>query len=437
MNTTDEARLWEMERRMVVGMFDGYQPAAPVALQNIADEPARTALQALRTMQAEGLPVPGFEGLLRGLQGRGDGTLPLLEPYYPVTQAQFDHAVDEVASYRITCGVRTAAQEILRLTTQGLPLEDLEREVQARLGRALQGTRTGSPRFQQERMADLLERVCDPEKAGRPVGTGWTDLDRALGGIEAGNLVLIGARPSMGKSAFALQFAQHVARNSGPVLFQSCEMSEIEVTRREVAQVVQANSRMLLPEHISRAIAHACPLALTTSNTGVDGLQAMVATFHTQHPDMAAVFVDYLGLLQKGGADQNTESELSYISRSLKRMAERHGVPVVAVHQLNRGVEQRPDKRPLLSDLRGSGAIEQDANIVLFLFRPGYYTGAPDDARTEVRIAKARDGATQTVNLHWRPETVTFSCIDTRHEEPAYGRTDLAYGGYGEDGGLL
>ncbi len=435
--SNDETRLWEMERRMVVGMFDGYQPAAPVALTDVADKPARTALQALRTMQAEGLPVPGFEGLLRGLQGRGDGTLTLLEPYYPVTQAQFDHAVDEVAAYRITSGVRTAAQEILRLTTQGLPLDDLEREVQARLGRALQGTRTGSPRFQQERMADLLERFCDPEQAGKPIDTGWSDLDRALGGIEPGNLVLVGARPSMGKSAFALQFAQHVARQHGPVLFQSCEMSEVEVTRREVAQIVQANSRQLEPQHITRAIAKACSLALTTSNTGVDGLQAAVATFHTQHPDMAAVFVDYLGLLQKGGADQNAESELSYISRSLKRMAERHGVPVVAVHQLNRGVEARPDKRPLLSDLRGSGAIEQDANIVMFLYRPGYYTGTPDDHRTEVRIAKARDGATQTINLHWRPETVTFSCIDTRHEPPTYGRTHLAYGDYGEDGGLL
>lgn len=436
--SNDETRLWEMERRMVVGMFDGFQPAAPVALTDVADKPARTALQALRTMQAEGLPVPGFEGLLRGLQGRGDGTLTLLEPYYPVTQAQFDHAVDEVAAYRITSGVRTAAQEILRLTTQGLPLDDLEREVQARLGRALQGTRTGSPRFQQERMADLLERICDPEQAGKPIDTGWTDLDNALGGIEAGNLVLVGARPSMGKSAFALQFAQHVARNHGPVLFQSCEMSEVEVTRREVAQIVQANSRQLESKHITRAIAKACSLALTTSNTGVDGLQAMVATFHTQHPDMAAVFVDYLGLLQKGGADQSAESELSYISRQLKRMAERHGVPVVAVHQLNRGVEGRPDKRPLLSDLRGSGAIEQDANIVMFLYRPGYYTGAPDDPRTEVRIAKARDGATQTINLHWRPETVTFSCIDGRHDEPpTLGRIDRAYLGYDEGGGLL
>jgi len=422
-----------MERRMVVGMFDGYQPASPVALANIADRPARTALQALRTMQAEGLPVPGLDGLLRGLMGLGDGTLTLLEPYYPVTQAQFDHAVDEVAAHRITSGVRTAAQEILRLTAQGLSLDDLEREVQTRLSRALQGTRNGSPRFQQERMADLLERVCDPTKTGCPVSTGWADLDAALGGIEPGNLVLVGARPSMGKSAFALQFAQHVARTHGPVLFQSCEMSEVEVTRREVAQAVQANSRHLTPEHITRAIGKACPLALTTSNTGVDGLQAMVATFHTQHPDMAAVFVDYLGLLQKGGAEQNAESELSYISRSLKRMAERHGVPVVAVHQLNRGVEARNDKRPLLSDLRGSGAIEQDANIVLFLYRPSYYTGRPDDPTTEVRIAKARDGATQTINLHWRPETVTFSCMDFHHEEPPAGRLDRAYRGWVED----
>ena len=417
MNTTDEARLWEMERRMVVGMFDGYT-CRTIADQDLSDKPARNGLQALRQLQRDGLNVPGIDGMFRGLAGAGDGTLPLLEQHYPVTNAEFDAAVRYVSSSIIRRRVREAALRIARKAEQGLAVEELEREVQTSLGRALQGCRDSEPRAQVERMERLLDDIAAGVTTKGVVDTPWPGLNRILGGIEPGNLVLIGARPSMGKSAFALQLAQHVAIQHGPVLVVSLEMNEREMTRREVAQKVQANSKTLTEIHVSRAIAQACPVYLHTENRGVDDLAALVATFQATHPDMAAVFVDYLGLLQCGGAEQNAESELSYISRSLKRMAERHQVPVFAVHQLNRGVEARVDKRPQLSDLRGSGAIEQDANIVMFLFRPGYYAGRPEDPEAQVRVAKARDGATYTVQLHWKPETVTFREIDDRHQPP-------------------
>jgi replicative DNA helicase len=434
MSVTEEVRLWEMERRVVVGMYDGYVPTHPMAPDFLADTAAQAGLRALRQMQSEGTQVPGFNGLMRGLAGTGDGALAALEGVYPVTRTEFDYAVREVSTARIRRSVREAAYRIARLSEQALPVEELEREAQTLLGQALLGARSRAPRFQEDRMADLLDRLLSPDCGRKSITTGWPDLDRLLGGgIEAGNLVLIGARPSMGKSAFALQMAQHMAKTHGPVLFQSCEMSESEVTRREVAQAIQTNSRTLAPEHVTRAIGKSCPLALYTDNRGVDDLTAMTATFHAQHPDMSAVYVDYLGLLQRGGPKDNTEAELSYISRSLKHLAERHQVPVIAVHQLNRGVEARVDKRPQLSDLRGSGAIEQDANIVMFLFRPGYYEGRTDDPRTQVRVAKARDGATYTVDLRWTPETVTFHSLETRHQPPAQGRLDECYGDYDEE----
>lgn len=433
MPVVEEARLWEMERRMVVGMFDGYHPSRPVAIEDLADPSARTGLEALRRLQDEGTLVPGLDGLLRALSGTGDSTLGLLERCYPVTRTEFEFAVGQIAAAITRRRVREAALRIARLTEQGTSIEELEREAQTLIGRALQGARASEPRSQLERMEQLLDEIAAGATTKGVVRTPWPDLNRILGGIEPGNLVLIGARPSMGKSAFALQLAQFIAKQHGPVLVVSLEMNEREMTRREVAQAVQVNSKTLTEIHVSRAIAQACPVYLFAENRGVDDLAGLVATFHSQHPDMAAVFVDYLGLLQSGGADQNTEAELSYISRSLKRMAERHQVPVFAVHQLNRGVEARVDKRPQLSDLRGSGAIEQDANIVLFLFRPGYYRGEANDPEAQVRVAKARDGATYTVRLHWKPETVTFHAVETRHEPPIRGRLDECYGDCDEE----
>ena len=419
MTATYDIRLWEMERRLVVGMFDGYVSRGIIS-QDLSDQPARAGLEALRRLQQDGLQAPGLDGMLRALAGIGDGSLPLLEQCYPVTRTEFEAAHRFVAGAIIRRRVREAALHIAKKAEQAIPVEELEREVQTALGKALQGCRNSEPRSQVERMERLLDEIAAGATTKGVVETPWPGLNHILGGIEPGNLVLIGARPSMGKSAFALQLAQHIARCHGPVLLASLEMNEREMTRREVAQKVQANSKALAEVDVSRAIAQACPVYLYTENRGVDDLAAMVATFQATHPDMAAVFVDYLGLLQCGGAEQNAESELSYISRSLKRMAERHQVPVFAVHQLNRGVEARVDKRPQLSDLRGSGAIEQDANIVMFLFRPGYYAGRPEDPEAQVRVAKARDGATYTVQLHWKPETVTFHELERRYQDPTW-----------------
>ena len=215
MPVVEEARLWEMERRMVVGMFDGYHPSRPVAIEDLADPSARTGLEALRRLQAEGTRVPGLDGLLRALSGTGDSTLGLLERCYPVTRTEFEFAVGQIAAAIARRRVREAALRIARLTEQGTSIEELEREAQTLIGRALQGARASEPRSQLERMEQLLDELAAGATTKGVVRTPWPDLNRILGGIEPGNLVLIGARPSMGKSAFALQLAQHVAYSTG------------------------------------------------------------------------------------------------------------------------------------------------------------------------------------------------------------------------------
>lgn len=425
--------LASQERAVVQGLCYGHQ-APGLRDEDLSDPVARAVLRAVRSLQAEGLEEidPGALLARMSSDGQREAWQVLQAEDFPSGPSYFSAALHVVTRAALLRRLDLAARKVRDLAADcdGLSASALEQKVAALLSEPFRGSRRSAPRIEQDRMADLLDDLAEGRAARGSITTPWPDLDRLLGGcIEAGNLVLIGARPSMGKSAFALQFARHVARVHGPVLFQSCEMSDREVTRRSVAQQVQANSRSLELEHVSRAIGRAVPLYLYTENQGVDDLAGVLASFIAAHPDTAALFVDYLGLLQTGGATQNTEAELSYISRSLKRLAERHGIPVIAVHQLNRGVESREDKRPQLSDLRGSGAIEQDANIVMFLFRPGYYSGRPEDPQTTVRIAKNRDGSTWSVDLHWVPTTVTFYALDERHEEPVpAGRLDRAYG---------
>lgn len=404
------ATLANAERLVVMGLADGKQ-APGLREADLTDVPARAGFLAVQTLVRAGVDIHLIP--LREQMAR-DGAaehFSALANYQVVTRTDFDHALGLVRRSSRQRRVLRALWKALQETEErGMELspEAHEQLVSGLIGRAFQGTRKGSPRMELERMEQLLDDLTTTDPQLALVQTGFHDLDRYLGGgLEPGNLIVIGARPRIGKSAFGLQLGRHIA-HKGPVLFQSCEMNSREVTRRAVAQERQANSRQLTPEDVSRAIGGAVPLYLYTENNGVDDLCAVVATFQAQHPDMAAVFVDYLGLLQQGGPEANTVAEVSYISRQLKRLAERHEVPVFALHQLNREVDKRLDKRPVLSDLRDSGAIEQDANIVLLLYNAGLADGGAPSPETQCRIAKARDGTTYTVNLHWFPETVTF-----------------------------
>lgn len=235
--------------------------------------------------------------------------------------------------------------------------------------------------------------------------TGFPELDRLTAGFQPGQLIVVAARPAMGKSAFALHLARHVAETSGlTVPFLSYEMSSIELTTRLLAGVVGFDLMKLragvMPEGFDRELALAgervVQLPLLIDDNPPPTIAGMRSAMRrvARRGQLGMIVVDYLQLMEgdRRSRDASRTEEVSEITRGLKRLASELGVPIVALSQLNRGLESRPNKRPQLSDLRESGSIEQDANTVLFLYRDYVYNTAADPTAAEVLIAKQRSG---------------------------------------------
>lgn len=262
------------------------------------------------------------------------------------------------------------------------------------------------------------------ENQGKLVGvpTGYPDLDRMTAGLQPSDLIIVAARPSMGKTMLCLNLARHVAvREKTPVAIFSLEMSREQLALR----LLSAESE--LPAHrlrtgeldgqmwgqLSDALGHLAEAPIyiddTPSITAVE-LRAKARQLKVQH-DIGLVIIDYMQLMQ-GRRSENRQQEISDISRSLKALARELDVPVVALSQLSRAVESRNDKRPMLSDLRESGAIEQDADIVAFLYREDYYSkDAENPDITELIISKQRNGPTGTVNLLFKKDIGKFLSV--------------------------
>ncbi len=265
---------------------------------------------------------------------------------------------------------------------------------------------------------------------GRVTGleTGFMDLDYKTSGLQPSDLILIAARPSMGKTAFVLNLAQHMAfkRGQGVAIF-SLEMSKEQLVNRMLsleshvdAQKIR-NGRLTDEEWMnlvegSANIANSKLVIDDTPGITLPVMRSKCRKLKMEY-DIKIVIIDYLQLMN-GDTKYNNASrqqEISDISRGLKALARELDVPVVALSQLSRAVEQRPDHRPMLSDLRESGAIEQDADVVMFLYREGYYNRDLSEAEqrvAEVIIAKQRNGPIGTVNLLWMPELTKFSDMD-------------------------
>jgi len=265
-----------------------------------------------------------------------------------------------------------------------------------------------------EAIAELRRRAAG-EKLGAE--TGFVDLDRLTGGLRPGQLVVIGARPSMGKSALALDIALNVAGMNGPVLFVSAEMGSGELANRVLAGGGVSSDRILagrLDETDFRRLGHRddtlakVPLVIDDSpGATLAGIRAR-ARRQASRDGLALVVVDYLQLVEAGGRRERREAEVAEISRGLKALARELHVPVIAAAQLNRGVELRTDKRPYLADLRESGQVEQDADLVLLLHRPAVYDADADPGAAELIVAKHRHGPTGTVPLTWMPARMRF-----------------------------
>lgn len=272
----------------------------------------------------------------------------------------------------------------------------------------------------------LDELAANPGKLpGLP--TGFSDLDNALGGLNKSDLILIAARPAMGKTSFALNMALSAAKQSGKdvAVFQ-LEMSDTQLTTRMISSEALVDSRKLrmgsLDEGDWEKIAHVSA-TLSKTNIYIEDSSAITvseikAKCRRLGSRLGLVVIDYLQLMQGSKHSENRVQQISEISRSLKVMARELDVPVICLSQLSRGPEQRPNKRPMLSDLRESGAIEQDADVVLFLHREDYYS---DDEQhkgdASIIIAKQRSGPTGTINVMWKGEQTKYLEVDFREDE--------------------
>lgn len=274
---------------------------------------------------------------------------------------------------------------------------------------------------------NALEKIENAAKtSGTVTGipTGFIDLDYRTAGLQPSDLILIAARPSMGKTAFVLNIAQYVAfhEHMCTAIF-SLEMSKEQLVNRLFSLESRVDAQALRTGNLSDAdwekliegagtIGNSELIIDDTPGISIGEMRSKCRKYKLEH-DLKLVIIDYLQLMSGSGKSDSRQQEVSDISRSLKAMARELSVPVIALSQLSRAVEQRPDHRPMLSDLRESGAIEQDADVVMFIYRDDYYNHDSEmKGISEIIIAKQRNGPIGTVNLVWLPQYTKFANME-------------------------
>ena len=306
------------------------------------------------------------------------------------------------------------------------PLEAILETTEKRVFELVQSRSSGDYVPIKEVVLNALERI---EKASKSKGTvtgiptGFLDLDYKLSGLQPSDLILVAARPSMGKTAFVLNIAQHVAfKSKKTVAIFSLEMSKEQLVNRLFSLESQVDSQALRTGNLKdddweKLIESAGIIGKSnlinddTPGISISEMRSKCRKYKLEH-HLDLIIIDYLQLMSGsvGKRSDSRQQEISEISRSLKGLARELNVPVIALSQLSRAVEQRPEHRPMLSDLRESGAIEQDADVVMFIYRDDYYnkdTETPNQA--EIIIAKQRNGPIGTVHLAWLPDYTKFA----------------------------
>ena len=284
-------------------------------------------------------------------------------------------------------------------------------------------------------LVDVFDRLQERSMSGSDapgMATGVADLDRTLTGFHGSELILLAARPGMGKTSFALNVLLHAGKFSGKsVVFFSLEMSREQLATRLISNEAFLDNKKLMTGKLSPDDWDSVTVASTAlAHTKIfidDNPSLSVADMNAKCrrvEDLGLVVIDYLQLMQSSGsgtryAGENRQQVVADISRSLKIMAKELHVPILCLSQLSRANESRSDKRPMLSDLRESGAIEQDADAVMSLYRDDYYNKDSDKHnQAECIIAKNRRGETTTIPLQWLPEFTAFSSMERKYEEP-------------------
>ena len=330
--------------------------------------------------------------------------------------------------------VAEAAGDLTALIQQGTEtgqdiLEAAEQRIYAiRQGRAARGLIPIS-----NVLIDVYDRLTElaaSESAIPGLSTGLTDLDRAISGLNKSDLILLAARPGMGKTSMALNILLEAGKKSGKnVAFFSLEMSREQLALRLISSECLVDNKTLLTGKLTEEDwekGAGAADSLNRSRIFIDDDSSVsvadISAKCRRMDNLGLVIIDYLQLMQSAGgrpySGENRPQVVSDISRALKIMAKELDVPVLCLSQLSRANESRSDKRPMLSDLRESGAIEQDADIVMFLYREGYYDkDTPNHNLAECIIAKNRHGETRTVELQWLPEFTTFGNMEWQHDE--------------------
>jgi len=313
---------------------------------------------------------------------------------------------------------------------QGRDAQQLLDEAEAKIFQIAEGGKRSSEGFVDikvllpqvaDRIDQLFQRDNPNDVTGIP--TGFTDLDSMTSGFQPGDLIIVAGRPSMGKTAFSLNIAENVALDTGlPVAVFSMEMAATQLAMRMIGSVGRLDQHRMRTGRLEDEDWVRLTTALGRLNdapifidegaglTSFD-VRARARRLHRQCGKLGLIVVDYLQLMSAptNRQGENRATEISEISRSLKALAKELDVPVVALSQLNRSVEQRPDKRPVMSDLRESGAIEQDADLILFIYRDEVYNpDSPDKGSAEIIIAKQRNGPIGRTRLTFLGEHTRF-----------------------------
>ena len=270
-----------------------------------------------------------------------------------------------------------------------------------------------------ERIDQLFQRDNPSDVTGIP--TGYKDLDMMTSGLQPGDLIIIAGRPSMGKTSLALNMCEYVSVDTGlPTAVFSMEMASTQLVSRLIGSVGKLNQHKMRTgqlddndwEKLSYALGqlNEAPIFIDEGSAlNPYEVRARARRLHKQCGRLGLIVIDYLQLMGSAGSTENRATEISEISRSLKALAKELNVPVIALSQLNRSVEQRPDKRPVMSDLRESGAIEQDADVIMFIYRDEVYNPeTPDKGIAEIILAKQRNGPVGRVKLTFLGEYTKF-----------------------------
>jgi len=266
-----------------------------------------------------------------------------------------------------------------------------------------------------------IEELFSSDEALTGVSTGFNDFDARTSGLQKSDLIIVAGRPSMGKTTFAMNIAENVAIGSGmPVAIFSMEMPGEALTMRMISSLGRINQQDVrsgkLQDDDWPRVTSAVSI-LSQAKMFIDDTPALTPTevrarcrrLMKEHGQLGLVVLDYLQLMQAPEAGENRTNEISFISRGLKALAKELEVPVIALSQLNRSLEQRPNKRPVMSDLRESGAIEQDADLIAFIYRDEVYNeDSPDKGKAEIIIGKQRNGPIGTVNLTFQGQFTRF-----------------------------